>query len=196
MLYDPKPTVTINGTDFTSDTINLITINAGRSSIDDQPRAGYCNVSLIITDGSHPTIPINALLRVAILDSSGLDPYVFTGYVTDVMRRVVANGVISNTVQIDITAAGPLARLAKLETKTGYAKQFDGDRIAAILQGVFTTSWDEVTPTTLAWSSVAGATTWEAQTNSVDFGAARCRARLGKGSSHELQKGASYESVR
>lgn len=159
--YDPSPTVTIAGTDFTSETINLITITAGRTSIDDQPRAGYCTVSLIITDGSHPTIPLNGLLRIAVLDSSGLDPHVFTGYVTDVVRRVNASGVLGNTVQIDITAAGPLARLAKLETETEYPKAFDGDRMAAILAGVFTTSWDEVTPATLTWAGTNPALSWQ-----------------------------------
>lgn len=159
--YDPQPVVTIGGTDFTSDTINLVTVTAGRATIDDQPRAGYANVSLIITDNTYPTITLNSLLKVSIVDSSGVDPHIFTGYVTDVTRRIVAGGNLANAVQIDITAAGPLARLAKLKTEASYAKQYDGTRIAAILQDVFTTSWDEVTPTTLTWAGVDPAKTWQ-----------------------------------
>ena len=159
--YNPQPVVTVGGVDYTSDTINLVTITAGRTSIDDQPRAGYCTVSLLITDNTHPVILLNGLLRVAVVDSNGNDPYLFTGYITDVIRRIVATGNVGTAVQIDITAVGPLARLAKLETETGYPKQFDGDRMAAILGGVFTTSWDEVVPATGTWAAVDPTLAWQ-----------------------------------
>ena len=159
--YTPNPVVTIAGTDYTADTINSVTITAGRSSIDAQPRAGYATVSLIIVDNTYPAINLNDLLRVSVVDSSGSDPHIFTGYVTDVVRRMSAAGNVGQAVQIDITAAGPLARLAKLLTEDNYPKQYDGDRIAAILQDVFTTAWDEVTPTTLTWAGVNATKTWE-----------------------------------
>lgn len=158
--YSPQPVVTVGGVDFTDDTINLVTINAGRATIDDQPRAGYCNVSLIITNNTYPEIALNGILQVAIVQSNGVDPHIFTGYITDVTRRIINAGNVANAVQIDITAAGPLARLAKLRTEATYPKQYDGNRIAAILQDVFTTSWDEVAPTTLTWAAVPAAKTW------------------------------------
>lgn len=160
-FYNPQPVVTVGGVDFTDDTINLISITAGRATIDDQPRAGYANVSLIITDNTYPTIALNSLLRVSVVNSAGIDPYIFTGYVTDVTRRVVAGGNLANAVQIDIVAAGPLARLAKLKTEATYPKEYDGDRIAEILTNVFTTSWDEVVPATGTWAAVDPAKTWQ-----------------------------------
>lgn len=159
--YTPNPVVTIGGVDFTADTINLVQITGGRSSIDDQPRAGYATVSLIVLDGTYPSIALNALLRVSVADSTGNDPHIFTGYITDIVRRMAASGNVGNAIQIDITAAGPLSRLAKFLTNDTYSKQYDGDRITAILQDVFTTSWNEVTPTTLTWNGVGPTVEWQ-----------------------------------
>lgn len=160
-VYNPQPIVTIGSTDYTSDTINEVKIIAGRITTDDQPRAGYCTASLLVLDDTYPAIELNELLRVSIVDSNGVDPHIFSGYVTDISRRIQAAGDVSTVTFIDIIAAGPLARLAKLESEATYSKQYDGDRITAILQDVFTTSWDEVTPTTLTWAAVDPAKTWQ-----------------------------------
>lgn len=158
--YDPQPVVTIGGVDYTSETINFVQITAGRSSINEQPRAGYATISLVIIDGTYPAITLNDVVGVNIANSDGTDPHIFTGYVTDVTRSIQAHGVTGTVVQIDVTVAGPLARLAKLQTAATYAKQYDGDRITAILQDAFATSWDEITPTTLTWATVDPTKTW------------------------------------
>ena len=72
--YDPNPTVTIGGIDYTSEAVNSVTINTGRLTVDEQPRAGYSTIILRITDGSYPTININDPAYVSILNSSGSDP--------------------------------------------------------------------------------------------------------------------------
>lgn len=158
--YDPQPVVTIAGIDYTSDTVNFVQITAGRATVDEQPRAGYATISLLVTDGTYPDIVLNSIVKVSIVDSSLAGQYVFTGYATDVVRTIIGHGVSGTTIQIDVTVAGPLARLAKLQTAASYAKQFDGDRMAAILTDAFTTSWDEVAPTTLTWAGVAPALDW------------------------------------
>lgn len=158
--YDPQPIVTVEGVDYTSDTINFVQITAGRATIDEQPRAGYATISLLVIDGTYPIITLNSTVKVSIVDSNGVDPYIFTGYITDINRSIVAHGVTGTVVQIDLIVAGPLARLAKLQTEASYPKQNDGDRIAAILGDVFSTSWDEITPSTLAWNAVDPAKTW------------------------------------
>lgn len=158
--YDPQPVVTIDGVDYTSETINYLQITAGRTTIDEQPRAGYATISLIVVDGTYPQIILNSVVKVSIVNSNGVDPYIFTGYITDVNRAIVGHGVIGTTVQIDVVVAGPLARLAKFQTAASYPKQFDGDRVTAVLADIFTTAWNEVVPTTLTWGGVNPAKNW------------------------------------
>lgn len=159
-LYNPNPTVTIGGTDYTSETVNRVTITTGRPNVDQQPRAGYSTIQLRIPDGTYPAIQINDPAYVSIVTSSGSDPKIFSGTVSDVTRRVSAYGSTGNIVDLDVTVVGPLARMGRYNTSAAYAKQFDGDRIAAILQDVFSTEWAEVLPT-LIWSAVDPAKTWQ-----------------------------------
>lgn len=158
--WDPNPQVTIAGIDYTSDTINRVTITSGRTTVDDQPRAGYANISLLILDNTYPTIELNSVVVVSVVDSASVHVPIFTGYITDVDRVIDKAGIRANTVLINITAAGPLSRLAKLLTEDSYEKEYDGDRITQILADVFTTAWDEVTPATLTWSAVDPSLTW------------------------------------
>lgn len=158
--WNPQPQVTIGGIDFTSDTINRIVINTGRITVDDQPRAGFANISLIVLDNTYPDITLNAVVVVSVVDSSSAHIPIFTGYITDVDRIIDKAGIVANTVRINITAAGPLSRLAKFLTADSYAKEYDGTRITNILQDVFSTSWNEVAPTTLTWAAVDPAKTW------------------------------------
>lgn len=159
-LYDPTPTVTIGGVDYTSETINSLQVTLGRTSIDEQPRAGYATISLVVVDGTYPPIELNAVAAIHVLDSSGADPSLFVGYVTDVTRQIIGYGSVGSTVQIDVTVAGALSRLAKLQSDDSYPKQFDGDRVAAILQSAFTSTWLEVAGS-LTWSGVSASKTWD-----------------------------------
>lgn len=159
MIYDPLPTLTIAGIDYTGETINAITTTSGRQTVDEQPRPGYATVQLIITDNSYPEIQLNDPAHITVKDSSGVDTRIFSGYVTDVARQVVRNGSYGVDVMISITLAGPLANLAKIETAPSYPKEFDGDRIEQILIDFQTADWTEVDPA-LTWATVDPATTW------------------------------------
>ena len=158
--YDPNPTFSIDSQDFTSQTINSISSTLGRSTVDEQPRAGYCTVNLVVTDGSYPAIQLNQPGHVTINDKNGAPTRVFTGYVTDVVRSIAASGSTGTTYAISVTMIGPLARLSRILTESTYPKQFDGDRIEAIVTDFVTTSWDEVAPS-LKWSAVPATKTWE-----------------------------------
>lgn len=158
--WNPQPQVTIGGIDFTSDTVDRVTINSGRMTVEDQPRAGYANISLIVLDNTYPTITLNAVVVISVVDSTAAHVPIFTGYITDVDRTIDRAGTVANTVKINITAAGPLSRLAKFLTADSYAKEYDGTRITNILADVFSTSWNEVAPTTLTWAAVDPAKTW------------------------------------
>ena len=47
--YSPYPHVTINGTAVTANIDNSVTISNGRTTIDDQARTSYANITLITT---------------------------------------------------------------------------------------------------------------------------------------------------
>lgn len=159
-LYDPLPTVTIGGVAYTSDTINGIQTTSGRNTVDEQPRAGYATISLIITDGSYPAITLNEPVIVAILDSAQANhTNVFYGYVTDVQRTIQQHGTAGTAVQIDVTVAGPISRLARILTAASYPKEFDGDRVLQILSDYEATDWTEVNPL-LTWAAVDPTKTW------------------------------------
>lgn len=159
-FYDPLPTVTIGGVSYTGDTINAIQTTSGRNTVDEQPRAGYATISLVVTDGSYPAITLNDPVIVTVLDSAqAVAENVFYGYVTDVQRSIQQHGSIGMTVQIDVTVAGPISRIARILTAASYPKEFDGDRVLQILQDYEATSWIEESPT-LTWAGVDPALTW------------------------------------
>lgn len=158
-VYDPNPTVTINGAEYTSNVINNITISAGRSNIDEQPRAGYAQIRLVNYIGIPPIIKLNDPVHISVSNSAGVDPRLFAGYVTDIGRRIIANGNKGIVSEVIVQAVGPLARLARFATEATYPKEYDGDRIARMLQSVYTTSWNEVDPA-LTWTTVDPTKTW------------------------------------
>lgn len=158
-IYDPNPQVCINFTDYTSDTINSVSISAGRQSVDEQPRPSYAKVSVLVVDDSYPPIKLNDCLQVSVSNSTGIDPKLFSGYVTDITRQIVAHGQVGTAVLIEVSAVGNLARLSRFTTADSYSKEFDGDRIYNILQDALTTSWDEV-PSALTWSALPSTTEW------------------------------------
>jgi len=77
-----------------------------------------------------------------------------------VERAITAHGITGTITTITVTMAGPLSRLARVQTAASYPKQFDGDRVLAILQDYEATDWTEVAPT-LTWAAVNPAKTWE-----------------------------------
>lgn len=157
--WNPNPKVTIGGVDYTSETINRVSVTMGRTTVDDQPRAGYATISLIILNNTYPSIELNSSLYLTIEDSSANEVGLFNGYITDVTRTIDKYGVVGQAVRIDITAAGPLSRLSKLLTASNYEKEYDGDRITQILEDAFATAWNEVNAL-LQWEDVDPAKTW------------------------------------
>lgn len=158
-IYNPQPSVTIAGRTWDANVLDGITITAGRSSIDEQPRAGYCQIRLVNYTGVAPQIHLNDTVQVNVADSSGTDPRLFAGYITDIQRRMIGTGSKGRVNEVVITAVGPLARLSRFATAATYPKQFDGDRIAAILNDAYTTSWDEL-PATMQWDDIDPTKTW------------------------------------
>ena len=157
--YDALPTVSIGGVIYTSATLNSLTTVSGRNTVDEQPRPGYATISIINVDGTYPNIRLNDPAIIRIKDSAGAPVSIFSGYVTDVARVVQQHGDQGTQVGIDVTIAGPLLRLNRFTTASNYPKEFDGDRVEAILAAYEATSWNELDPM-LQWEDVNPTTTW------------------------------------
>lgn len=158
--YSPYPQVEINGTVFTGDVVNSVAIFNGRTNVDEQPRASYSTITLVTYDNVYPAVTANDRVAISILKSDGTTPHpVFAGYVTDVSASMRAHGSTGYATNTTITVMGALARLANKPTASTYPKQFDGDRIAAILLDVYGDTWAQTAPG-LTWATIDPTVTW------------------------------------
>lgn len=150
------PTVQINGTNYTSETLNGVSINYGRSTIWEQPRAGYASIQVLNLDNSPLAIALNDAVTISVLDSSSNSITVFTGKVQSVTSSIQRLGDSGVTVIHNVTAISPMADMVRVITNTsGFPKEYDDDRLTAILttSGVTIDAVD--TPGVYEFTSVA-----------------------------------------
>ena len=134
MTWKPEGTVTIDGTAYTDKTLWNVQISYGRSNIWDQSRAGFANVQLLSTDGTHYNIEVNDTMVITVKDSDGTDVTVFTGKVTDIENSVQASGDAATVVISNVTAIAPFGQMSRVIVGTSsYPKEYDDDRIDRIL---------------------------------------------------------------
>lgn len=132
--YDPHGTVTINGTDFTSDTINSVSISYGRTSIWEQSRTGYARIEILNKSDTNNNFDVNQSVVITIKNSALVTKTIFTGKITNI--DAVMNGVgYSGEAAIQtITAVGPFADMArKIVGATPYPAEYDDVRMTRIL---------------------------------------------------------------
>lgn len=129
-----NPVVTINGTDFTADVLNGLTINYGRSDIWEQPRTSIANIQILNDDNSIFSAQLNDLVVVRVDDSAGNPITVFTGQVNTISSQVQSLGSTAKVVVHTVTAVGPFAEMARVISNiSGYPKEYDDDRLTRIL---------------------------------------------------------------
>jgi hypothetical protein len=153
MTYQPAPSVTIGGVDYTDETINAVTITRGRDTVYAEPQPGFASVRLIDKTGAG--IPLQVGDQVTIK----LEPTetVFVGTITDWNAQLYDAG-IRNTAAaiITITAVGPLMRLNRRVIYTaGRTAELDADRITDIILTALAVPWQEAPGT---WADQDG--TW------------------------------------
>lgn len=129
-----NPVVTVNGTNFTNDVLNGLTINYGRSDIWEQPRTSIASVQILNDDNSILNAQLNDPVVIQIDDSAGNPITVFTGQVNTISSAVQSLGSSATVVIHTITAVGPFAEMARVITNTsGFPKEYDDDRLTRIL---------------------------------------------------------------
>jgi len=158
--WTPDATVTINGVNYTGDTIGTVSINRGRDNVYADPTASFASVQLIDKTGVGITIDPAEQLVIDIDDSAGAPVRLFTGSVTDITKTLYDPGLrgLASAV-VTVAAVGPLARLSRVQVlNAGRPAETDGDRIAAALEEGLGVTWEELPYT--AWEDIPADLTW------------------------------------
>jgi hypothetical protein len=157
--WNPIWLVEIDGVSYTNAILANLTIRSGRSNIYEQAQAGYVNIQLLDVDQAIIPVNINSTIGVSVKDTSGAFVPIFGGNVVDITLEVRDIGSTMFTQTYSITALGALARLPKALTDGVLSKDYDGDQIYEILEGVLLSQWQAV-PGALTWATYDPTTTW------------------------------------
>jgi hypothetical protein len=158
--WTPDWKLTLNGSgEFANVTLANMTITSGRTDIYQQPQAGYASFEVINFDEEYVDIHPNDQVTISVKDSSDVYVNVFGGFVTDIEQVVTAGGRVTITQSFRITALGALSKLPKALFSDALAKDFDGDQIYAVLEGLLYDDWNGVAPA-VTWATYNATTTW------------------------------------
>jgi hypothetical protein len=158
-LWNPEYQILIDGVDYSSSTIANLGITSGRTSIYEQPVAGFCSVELINFENTDYPFTIGTDILISIKDSTGTYVNLFGGFISDLEISVQTAGSRGYVTAARITALGALARLARANWELALAKDYDGDQIYTILSDLLLNNWNEVAPA-LQWQDYDPTTTW------------------------------------
>jgi len=134
MGWNPVSTVTINGVDFTGDTLYNVNITFGRDNIWSQARPGYATIDILNETNTDYGFNVRQDVVIKIEDSANADVFLFTGKVTSITNKVVQSGLQATVAVQTITAVSPLAEMSRtIVGDTNYPKEMDDVRIDRIL---------------------------------------------------------------
>jgi len=170
MAWLPEWRVTVGDNVYTS--VTSVSYSTGRTDIDRQATAGYCQVEIINTDGTPFTINVTESIILELKNTSGTYITVFGGEVSDFSIGVRSPSDAGFVTTGTVLGIGSLAKLTKAVYNTALSEGLDGAQIAAILSGALNLNWNEVTPTT-TWATYTPTVTWanaESYIGTVDSG--------------------------
>ena len=134
MTWEPNCSVSVNGVDYSSKTINSISVNYGRQSFWEQARSGTATVEIVNWDDTDYGFEINHSLVITVDNASAVARTVFTGKVTNIGTRMAAVGSVKEVALISISAVGPFAAMSRTIIGTaGYSMEYDSVRMTNIL---------------------------------------------------------------
>jgi hypothetical protein len=164
--YTPSYKVLIDGLEATDVTIANLVITSGRTDINTQPLAGYCQLQLMNLDNSSYDFTVGTGLAVEVTNSVGAYVPIFGGYISDFTIGVNRAGSIGYTTVATITALGALSKLPRIIDPGQLSQDQDGDQIYSLLSGYLLGQWNEV-PAAETWANYDPTETWA---NAVNIG--------------------------
>jgi hypothetical protein len=164
--WTPTYKIQVDGYEVTDVTVANLTITSGRTDINQQPVAGYCQLQLLNFDNSSYDFTVGTSLSVQVTDSSNAYVPIFGGYISDLTVSVNRAGSIGYTTVGTITALGALSKLPKIIDAGVLNADYDGDQIYTLLSGYLLGQWNEV-PAAETWATYNPTETWA---NAVNIG--------------------------
>ena len=158
-LWNPEWRVLIDGVDYQEVTLASVQITSGRTSVYEQPVAGYCFIELINLQNTSYPFTVGQEILISIKDSTGVYVDLYGGFMSDIEISVVSAGSTDYVTSARITALGALSKLARANWELALAKAYDGTQIYNILSDLLLNNWNEVAPA-LAWYQYDPTTTW------------------------------------
>jgi hypothetical protein len=157
--YTPIYRVLVNAEELTDVTLANLTITSGRTDINTQPIAGYCQVQLLNVDNTAYDFTVGTSITIEVTNSVGTFIPIFGGTISDFTTAVNRSGNLQFTTIINITALGALAKLTKIIDAGILAQDQDGDQIYSLLDGYLLGEWLDV-PAAQTWATYDPTQTW------------------------------------
>lgn len=133
----------------------------GRGDVIEAVQAGYARIVLWTPAETPLNVNLSDPVTISIDKGTTGTATIFTGIVSDLDISLAQYGDIGSIAEYTLTAVGPLAQLNKrLVGEAGFVKQFDGDRMYAILSEAFLVNWSDVSPT-LTWNDLPNGVQWD-----------------------------------
>jgi hypothetical protein len=167
MSWTPVVTVTIDGNDYTGDTVDLIRLTRGRNTVYTSVQPAVASITLLDKTGAGIVPTVADSVVVTLQDSAGSPVTLFVGEVSDWSTSIYDAG-ISNTAaaEIRVTAVSNLAKLFRRQVfDGGRSVEKDGERIEAIIVDALALRWND-TPGT--WDSYS-TETWDTIDTAIDY---------------------------
>ena len=158
-LWYPDWRILIDGIDYSSNTIANLNITSGRTSIYEQPVAGYGYVELINFENDSYSFTVGTDILISIKNSVGTYVDLYGGFISDLEISVQSSGSIGYVTTARITALGALSKVARSNWDISLARAYDGTQIYTILSDLLLNNWNEVAPA-LTWANYYPTTTW------------------------------------
>ena len=164
--WTPTYKILVDSQEVTDVTVANLTVTSGRTDINQQPVAGYCQLQLINFNNSSYDFTVGTSLTVEVTNSVGTYVPIFGGLISDFTVAVNRAGDLGYTTVATITALGALSKLPKLIDNGILSQDFDGDQIYTLLSGYLLGQWNEV-PAAQTWATYDPTETWA---NAVNIG--------------------------
>ena len=164
--WTPTYKIQVDGYEVTDVTVANLTVTSGRTDINQQPVAGYCQLQLINFDNSSYDFTVGTSLSVQVTNSVGAYVPIFGGLISDFTIAVNKAGSLGYTTTATITALGALSKLPKIIDNGVLTQSKDGDQIYSLLSGYLLGQWNEVSPAE-TWATYNPTETWA---NAVNIG--------------------------
>jgi hypothetical protein len=164
--WTPTYKILVDSQEVTDVTIANLTVTSGRTDINQQPVAGYCQLQLINFNNSSYNFTVGTGLTVEVTNSVGTYVPIFGGNISDFTIAVNSAGSLGYTTTATITALGALAKLPKFISNGVLSQDQDGDQIFTLLSDFLLGTWDDV-PAAETWANYNPTETWA---NAVNIG--------------------------